>query len=282
MVKRMSRTKKSAGIALAVLLAGMALAGCVPGGNNGATPSASVAPSPTAAATAKPTPAATPTQPAVTADGSAAVPESDAVGFSYFNDAVFIGDSVSLKLKNYVTEKRQNDAGFFGKARFLVSGSLGSGNALWPLDNPQSVHPAYNGKKMLLEDSVAACGAGKVYIMLGLNDIAVYGIDGAVGNMKTMIERIREKSPGIKVFIQSATPMTRDGEKNKLNNRALVEYDNALEALCKSNGYYYIDVASVMRDSEGYLPDNLSSDNYVHFTDAACEKWIDYLRTHTV
>ena len=53
-------------------------------------------------------------------------------------------------------------------------------------------------------------------------------------------------------------------------------------ALCKSNGYYYIDVASVMRDSEGYLPDNLSSDNYVHFTDAACEKWIDYLRTHTV
>lgn len=87
----MSRTKKSAGIALAVLLAGLALAGCVPGGNNGATPTVSVAPSPTAAATAKPIPAATPTQPAVTADSSAAVPESDAVGFSYFDDAVFIG-----------------------------------------------------------------------------------------------------------------------------------------------------------------------------------------------
>jgi len=255
------------------------LSGCASGGN-GATPSATAMATATATATAQSTAAATPTKPAVTADGSSAVPKSAAVAYSYFNDAVFIGDSVSLKLKNYVTEKRQTDPGFLGKAQFLVSGSLGSGNALWEVGD-ESVHPTYKGEKMTLEESVARCGAKKVYIMLGINDIAVYGIDGAVGNMETMVERIREASPGVKIFIQSATPMTRDGEKNKLNNRSLVVYDNALEELCKSNGYYYIDVASVMRDGEGFLPDGLSSDNYVHFTDAACVKWIEYLRTHT-
>ncbi|MFZ5973854.1 MAG: GDSL-type esterase/lipase family protein [Bacillota bacterium] len=276
------KTKRSCiAMTAAVCMLGLLLSGCVPGGT-GPTPEGtpSAAPvTPTAAPTAAVTPSPNPTTPA---GDSAVVPESSPVAFSYFDDAVFIGDSVSLKLKNYVTEKRQTDPGFFGKAQFLVAGSLGSGNALWKLDNPQSVHPMYNGEKMLLEDSVAACGANKVYIMLGLNDIAVYGIDGSVANMKTMIENIRKKSPGIKVFVQSATPMTRDGEKTKLNNKTLVEYDNALEELCKNNGYYYVDVASVMRDSAGYLPDSYSSDNYVHFTDAACEIWIDYLRTHTV
>ena len=44
------------------------------------------------------------------------VPASAAVEDSYFDDAVFIGDSVSLKLKNYVIEKRQTTADFLGKA----------------------------------------------------------------------------------------------------------------------------------------------------------------------
>ena len=271
------RSKKV--LILAAGIIALLLCGCTPEANQ-ATPSATTAPTVTTA-TAKLTPSLKPTQPKVTADGSSAVPASAAVPYSYFDDAVFIGDSVSLKLKNYVTEKRQTDSDFMGKAQFLVSGSLGSGNALWEVGD-ESVHPTYKGNKMTLEESVAQCGAKKVYIMLGLNDIAVYGIEGTVDNMETMIERIRDMSPGVKILIQSATPMTRDGEKNKLNNGSLVVYDNALEELCKSNGYYYIDVASVMRDSEGYLPDELSSDNYVHFTDAACVKWIEYLRTHSV
>lgn len=124
-------------------------------------------------------------------------------------------------------------------------------------------------------------GAKKVYIMLGINDVVPYGIDGSVGNMETVIEKIRTKSPGITVYVQSATPMTRDGEQVKLTNKTLNEYNAKLVELCKDKGYYYIDVASVLKDSAGYLPEKYSSDNYVHFTDEACEIWIDYLRTHT-
>ena len=53
--------------------------------------------------------------------------------------------------------------------------------------------------------------------------------------------------------------------------------------MCEQNGYTYLDVASVMKDSEGNLkreycsdPDNMG----VHFTDEGCKVWIDYLRTH--
>lgn len=218
---------------------------------------------------------------AVLVGPSLGVPKSAAASYSYFDDAVFIGDSVSLKLQGYVAKQRQSDASFMGKAQFLVSGSLGSGNALWPVSD-KSVHPLYNGQKMLIEDSVAKTGAKKVYIMLGINDVAVYDTDGAVKNMGTLIDRILAKSPGAAIYIQSATPMTRGGEKKDLNNKVLFEYDQKLYNFCASKGYNFVDVASGIRDSEGFLPDNYSSDNYVHFTDAACKVWIDYLLTHTV
>ena len=38
-----------------------------------------------------------------------ALPESPRAEDSYFDDAVFIGDSVSLKLNLYVTKNRQNN-----------------------------------------------------------------------------------------------------------------------------------------------------------------------------
>jgi lysophospholipase L1-like esterase len=203
---------------------------------------------------------------------------------SYLDDAVFIGDSVSLKLKNYVTAKRKTDANFFGKARFLTAGSMGSGNALKPLSS-SSIHPSYNGKKALLEDNVAAMGAKKVYIMLGINDIAPYGVDDSVKNMAKLLENIKAKSPNAMIFVQSSTPMIKTMQMTSLNNPNLAAYDLALSKMCKEKGYNYIDVASAMRDSEGNLPLEYCSDPDVlgmHFTDKACEIWINYLLTHTV
>lgn len=217
-------------------------------------------------------------------DSTVAVEQSEKAEASYLDDAVFIGDSVSLKLKNYVTAKRKTEAGFFGKAQFLAAGSMGSGNALKPLGS-SSIHPSYNGKKALLEDNVAAMGAKKVYIMLGANDLALYGIDGSAENMSKLLAKIKAKSPNVKIFVQSATPIIKEQQMTNLNNPNLAAYDAKLSELCKKNGYYYIDIASAMRDSEGNLKPEYCSDPNdlgIHFTDKACQVWIDYLLTHTV
>jgi lysophospholipase L1-like esterase len=213
-----------------------------------------------------------------------AVAESAKADPSYLDDAVFIGDSVSLKLKNYVTIKRKTDAGFFGKAQFLTAGSMGSGNALKPLSS-SSIHPSYNGKKALLEDNVSAMGAKKVYVMLGINDIALYGADDSVKNMAKLLANIKTKSPGARIFVQSATPIIEKQQMTSLNNPNLADYDTKLSEMCKEKGYYFVDVASVMRDSKGNLPLEYCSDPDIlgmHFTDKACQIWIDYILTHTV
>ena len=201
-------------------------------------------------------------------------------GWSWFDDAVFVGDSVSLKLTGYVTKTRQSDPEYLGKAQFLTAGSLGSGNALWEVSD-KSVHPLYQGTKMRLEDSVHACGAKKLYILLGMNDVGLYGVDGAAANMETLLQLIREKTPDLEIFVQSATPIHRGNEKKVLNNANLLLYNEKLREMCDRNGYHYVDIASVLSDSEGFLPDAYCSDASgmgMHFTDEACRIWVDYLR----
>ena len=210
-----------------------------------------------------------------------ALPEFPAVDASYFDDAAFVGDSVSLKLSYYAMS-----TGKLGAAQFFTSGSLGSGNALGEITD-ESVHPAYQGTKMLIEDCIMNSGAGKVYIMLGMNDLAVYGIDGTIENYLELISRIKEKSPEVHIIIQAMTPMTDTSNilGSSLNNEVIREYNLRLAEVAQEQGYSFLDVASVMYDEQNVSlnrdycsdPDNMG----VHFTEAGCVAWIDYLYTHT-
>jgi hypothetical protein len=211
------------------------------------------------------------------------VPESAAKDQSFLNGSVFIGDSVTLKLKNYVTKMRKSKPGFFGTAAFLAAGSMGSGNALQPLGK-DSIHPYYNGEKALLEDSAAKMGADKIYLMLGINDLAPYGVEGAAENLEALTKRFRNKIPDVQIYIQSATPMLADKQKKTLNNPNLERYNKLVSKICEKDGWHFLDVASVMRDSTGALKSEYCSDPDdlgLHFTDAACEVWIHYILTHT-
>ena len=210
-----------------------------------------------------------------------AIPESTRADASYFDDALFIGDSVSLKLEYYNAAMDE-----LGGAQFLTCGSFGSGNALKGVGEDDSVHPEYNGEEMLLEDAIPLIGAKKIYIMLGMNDIGLYGVEEAVENYATMVERILANAPDVKIYVQSMTPLASTSQitGGDLNNDNVRIYNQKLLALCEEKGWYFVDVASVMYDDSGSLimeycsdPDDMG----VHFTEAGCEAWIDYLYTHT-
>ena len=194
---------------------------------------------------------------------------------SFFDDAVFVGDSVSLRLNYYC----QAHKGALGKAQFLTAGSLGSGNALLEV-SADSVHPQYQGEKKLIQDSVKAMGAKKVFIMLGMNDLNIYKIDGTVKNMNTLAQRILKQSPDAEIYLQSMTPILANHEKGQLTNKNLDKYNAELKKLAKEKGYHFADVASVMKLEDGSLKPEYCSDPEgmgIHFTDAGAEAWIDYL-----
>lgn len=205
---------------------------------------------------------------------------SDSQIFSFYRDAVFVGDSISLGWRNYVSKIRKSDSLFFGGsdgAQFLVSGSLGAGNALWDISG-ESVHPTYQGTQMQLWNSIPLTGAKKVFVMFGLNDVALYGVDQTLANFATLFGKIKANVPDIQFYVLSATYVKAGGERGKLTSSLLRELNLALINFCNQNGYAFINIADALADSDGNLKAEYCSDGFVHQTNAAYEVWTSLLK----
>lgn len=204
---------------------------------------------------------------------------------SYFNDAVFIGDSISYGFELYVTEKRANGETVLGEAKFLTSGSLSYGNSLWDVSD-ESVHPTYNGVKMKLEDAIAQIKPGKIYILLGTNDVALYGVEQTIANADTEISRMLEASPGAEIFIMSTTPKYSPAESDvdgALNNADIDALNVAMRNFAVEKGYNFMNIAPLFKDETGGLAADYCSDTEgmgIHFTSAAYDIWLNFLYSY--
>ena len=209
------------------------------------------------------------------------LPRTEAAEMTYFDGAVFIGDSVTLGLQNYVTRMRQTDKGFMGGAKFLSIGSYGAYEATRPADD-KSIHRIIAGKKTMPADIVKSYNADKVFICLGLNDVGLFTKDEYLQYYKQLIDDIREQSPEIDIVIESITPMALYGERRVLYNAKIDEYNEALAKFAKDNSCYFADIANLFKDDAGYLASELCSDDYCHLNNDAYDIWINYLLNHTI
>lgn len=186
-----------------------------------------------------------------------------------FADAAFIGDSVTLKLRNYNTAN-----GAVSGATFLCQGSYSVNHAV-----NNTMYLSYQGQDMTPQDALKACGAKKVFILLGMNDIALWGIDATIESWGKLVNNIRAVNPDIQIYIQSGTPIYKSGEVGSLTNENMDKYNVKLQAFAESNGCQYIDLAKYLKDPSNGLAKAYCSDDYVHFTDAACAVWVKVLQT---
>lgn len=189
---------------------------------------------------------------------------------TFYNDAAFIGDSVSLKLSYYA-----EDTGELGDAIFLVSGSYGVGHAV---DGTMELY--FQGKDMAPQDALAAAGVKKVFIMLGMNDIGKFGIDMTMDYWDKFITNIRDVNPDITIVIQSMTPVWAGGQTGDLTNSSIDEYNERLKAFAKEKHCTYMDIASFMKDSDNGLATDYCSDSFVHLTNDGASAWTKVLKAY--
>ena len=202
----------------------------------------------------------------------------DQVEPSWFDDAVFVGDSVSNKLYYYA------ENGCLGNAEFLCSVGIGYHSAMWDINYKYNVHPVYNGQKMLMEDGVQLTGKKKVFIMLGMNDIGGYGVNDTIRAMKDFTDRILLKCPDVQIYIQSVTPMISGMQRRDLlNNANIAAFNEQAKEVCKERGFVVLDIASAVKDGNGNLVYEICGDpSYMgmHLNNKGCKLWVEYLRAH--
>lgn len=209
-------------------------------------------------------PATEPTQPPIPFDEAA-----------FFSETVFLGDSVTNGLYTYCVKNK----GVLHGAKFLCAASYAVRHAVAEVGGQNVVSITYQGQKMRPEDALAAMGAKRVFIMLGLNDIT-FGVNWTMKNWDTLIQNIRAKCPDIEIYIQSGTPIWIPKEKDGLTNANMDKYNGLLERYCKDHGCYFVNVAPIFKNEQGGLKAEYTLDKYVHLNNAGVEAWIAFLKAY--
>lgn len=122
----------------------------------------------------------------------------------------------------------------------------------------------------------------KVFLLIGINDISRnIPQEMIANNIRRIVQRIRTESPQTKVYVQSIFPTNEKFNKfpKHYNKQGIVDYVNeASKVTCKDLGAQYLDVASVLTDSNGKLKEEITYDG-LHLLNAGYVLWIDYLKS---
>ncbi len=210
--------------------------------------------------------------------GMAAPAALAASGDALFDNSVFLGDSITVGLMDYVTAEREKGVSMLSNATFLARESYSVKGAL--NDDSYELHPWYGGKKQQPQKAIAGMNVDKVFILLGINDIGE-DMDTIIANYTTLIRRIQNACPQVTIYVQSVFPMCASGEKTSLNNALIDTFNGKLEKLCSSLGITYIDICDNFKNSSGKLVNTYSSDGYVHLSNDGYKVWVDALRNYS-
>lgn len=193
----------------------------------------------------------------------------------YFKNSVFFGDSVLQGYQIYINSKGK---GYLDNVRVMgvVSYSL-----IAALQDESKYHPLYQGKHVAPEYITKSLGAEKVFLFFGINDIYnTQNPEYTFENYKELISRIKKVNPGVKIHVISSTyPMK--GSKDYVNySKRLHQLNEKMRNYCDETDCEYIDIASYISTSDGYLKSELCSDNFVHQTMQSYEIWDKVLRAY--
>ena len=196
------------------------------------------------------------------------VPESAAADESYFDDAIFIGDSLTDGLAAY---------------ELLPRGQVLADTGI----NPQTILTreciGEEGAEQTVVEAAADLDPAKIYIMLGSNGVAFLNFDDIIGWYGELIDALQADHPDAEIYVQSILPVTADKhlEQELLTNERITELNGMIAGMAAEKGCFYLNVSEAVADENGCLPDDLSADG-MHFGVSTYRVWLDYLLTHTV
>ena len=189
---------------------------------------------------------------------------------SYFNDAAFLGDSRTLGIYDYV--------GLSGADFFCDNGMT-----IFKLLKDDGVTEQGTGQKVDLKKVLQERQYGKIYMMLGMNELGYGNTSMYMQEYMSVLKQIREWQPQAIIFIMANLHVSR--EKNNMetefNNININDKNVACARLANGTDVFYLDSNPMFTDSEGFLYSEMTFDG-VHLYAKHYDKWRQFLMEHGV
>jgi lysophospholipase L1-like esterase len=136
---------------------------------------------------------------------------------------------------------------------------------------------------LLRLDAITKLRPKKIFIMIGVNDLSRNMTpDEIIVNYSKILTRIRDESPRTMVYVQSVLPVNpaTGMAKNHTNKTPeIMELNGRLATLAAEYGYTYIDLFSLMADTNNHLPRSFSVDG-LHLSYKAYKVWADAIKPY--
>ena len=273
---------------LAAVLAASLLAGCSAQGPSAAPPAPSdlgtdatsaaetphPTPEPTPSPTPTPTPEPTPTPlPWPVYEFGVPLEESEPVeDDSFFDNAVFVGDSRTEGLQLFSGLKN----GTFYWAR---------GMSVFRADHEDYKVFEADGEKLTLVGVLARGEYDAVYIMIGVNELG-FGAQAYGEGLAELIDKVIAAQPKAVIYLQLLPPVNdamcrANGLASYINNDNVAAYNEAITQVAADKRVVLLNTAEVYTGEDGQLPRELANDG-CHFVYGEYGRWADYLRSHVI
>ncbi len=182
------------------------------------------------------------------------------------NDALFIGDSRSVGLMEYAP---------IDGADYYVTVGMSVYNIY---DKPADV-PGIG--KVTLIDLLNSHSYGKIYIMLGINEVG-YPFGSTVKEYSALIDLIKTYQPDAVVFVQANlhVSQSRHNTDKVVNNTNINELNSRLSALADNESIFYIDANPIFDDDAGALAGVCTGDG-THLYAKYYAQWSEWIISQT-
>ena len=199
-------------------------------------------------------------------------PACGQVDLSYFSDAAFLGDSLTVGFSDYSIN--------LGGA--LICGYTGVGPDA--IVNRSAVKSSVRGPEVAL-DVLAAAQPKKLYILLGTNTLTTLGAaDRFLAYYGQMLDELRQTlGEDCIIYVQSIPPVRPAAAEKKpgLASDVLRSVNEQLAQLAASKGCVYLDLWETLADGEGNLKEMIAAPDGVHLSAGnGYGAWVTYLRNH--
>lgn len=186
---------------------------------------------------------------------------------SYLNDALFIGDSRTVGLREYGQTQ--------GPDFFATTGM----NVYNVRDSAADVPGVGN---VTLDGLLSSKHYGKIYVMLGINELG-YNRDNTVVRYGELIDWIKGKAPDSLIFIEANLHVAagRSNTDQVFNNTNINDFNSKIAQFADNKKVFYIDVNELFDDANGDLKAECTSDN-THVLGKYYVEWVDWILTKAI
>lgn len=184
---------------------------------------------------------------------------------SYFDDAVFIGDSRTVGLHDY---------GGLEKSVFYATVGMNIYD-LWT-----EKFCEVDGEKMTLYDALSKHQYKKIYFQIGINEMGRGTLDGFMQRYQEAVETFQKLQPDAIIYVQGIMRVTQEKSDTDeiFNNPAIAARNERIAQLADNRTVFYIDMNEVVCDKFGNLKKELTFDN-LHLYGSKYDVWVDFLMT---